>query len=438
MKVKIYVKLIFLFFFCSLTSAEQIDSSDFDFLLKKIVYLEHEAKIIKEHLAFRGSLNEVTKNAPPSAVKIEEIREIKDRLIKIEHEIKSGKFSLSQTKKLEKKLADSQIAKLVLKIDSLKAEWQRDDELVINKATDRAYQEMVSYYMFAVAVITLLSTAIFFVLESRNKKIVDKKIASETAIQYEQMFDTWLEQKNNAREDSYRTSLIYANLALNIYLTRFLIIQSPEEYGEYADKTDINRSEKFDPMLLIEAINLLKHSEQILKTYQAAHNLELEIPRAFLNKKGYGERKRRSIRKKLEQEDMKLLCLKSEVYLDWAYYLGEFQRKMTLNDETLRTMKEYVLQFLSNKPSWLKNEHKRNSANFPRLLERIASINDTILVIQIQTGLININSVIEIQEIIKKTTFDDLLFLSIGNTKGIEKIFNDIFQANSEKHSLIL
>ncbi|MEQ5805833.1 hypothetical protein J3369_00290 [Alteromonas sp. NFXS44] len=251
MKMKLFVKFLLFSLFCLSTNAEPIESSDFNFLLKKIVYLEHEANILREHLALGGAFGGATKDAPSIHYRTEELDSIKERLFKIENEIRSGKFSSKQVLELEKKLADSKIAQLVIKIDSLKAEWQRDDEAAINEATDRAYEEMVSYYMFAIAVITLISTAIFFVLENRNKKLVDKKIASETAIQYEQIFDTWLEQKNNAREDTYRTSLLYSNLALNIYRTKFLVTQLPTEFGQHTNSAiTTNESDRFEPLLL--------------------------------------------------------------------------------------------------------------------------------------------------------------------------------------------
>lgn len=393
------------------TGEQEESAAEFKFLLQRVVHLEQEIKILNaEYVSIGNAVYTNNRLTSDYNFMKEEVAFIRHKIIKIKDTIESGDFTPQEVFKLKERIKKLGIEQIEKKIDEknlkaiqlAKAEWRKDDadveQRVYTKATDRAFDEAIAVLGFVVIVFGAAFAWIEFSFrEKQIKEGVSKQFIKEGENYRIALFKAKVEQEDNAREDTYKASLIYCNVALSVYTSRFLCDGDVAKYtnpqvsdveNQFTsldkDHSSLDSQMKYSPQTLVEVIELQKNAYKILQQYIDESINKPSLKEHFLDNKPMQEK----YLKERNRKNSKVYALFGEVCNDIAYYYCDFRHKRVINQSGLSEIQDHYDIFLKYFYKWIESEKYRDKAGLsPHGFGfRLASILDCCVVIEVILG----------------------------------------------------
>ena len=371
--------LFFLLIFTCIHSVAQSGiSEDFSFLMKRIAMLEREViELNREHTSIGNSVysNNHLK---------EEIDRIRKYSLEIEKDINEkvsqftdNTFTTEQVKKLKNRLKDVSLdlikAEIKKSIDQAKIDWQKDDTLlessVLKTAGDESFNRFmaVNTYLFAafgalIAFVGIIVPIVGSIFINRKVKVgiserqeeytnALKKYKIRQEITIKELEKNKKELEQNSNNDVFKSCLLYSNIALAIYKSRFnsngnkkyyftLQEEAPASIASHtsedltaterstaAEDTYLNKLEPYKSSVLLEIVSIQEYAKTLISKHQGILD--------------------------------KMNSLYGETCLDLAFYISEFYKCGDITDEALSKIKENFDECLSYEDIWLKVEKEK-------------------------------------------------------------------------------
>jgi hypothetical protein len=339
--------------FCSFALNANENKTEYRLILTSVTNLEKEVFDIQRDVVSLN--NSVLSNAQlnQQLLSLEiKVEFIKDRLIRSSisgEEVNNLESKLSLLE-LEVKKTITEKIKNVVEGNSKESElkWRSADAIlkseVLLNASQNSFSQQLGLLSVLFSVFGLATGAAIYALNVFNKKAIDTQIST-----YKTTFKTALEgsqkeHQNSIDEESYKRSLVYKNIAISIYQTRFLGGSTASYITLQGDAEEENTTTS-SPSVLLEVIKIQYFSiEQVQK-----------------------------VTNKFE----KARSLYSESCLDLVYYICEFSKLGTL----LQSKKNEAIRLLgeSNRfeSDWVKWQMHKNKGNNRALFRRFIEYSDS-------------------------------------------------------------